>query len=321
MRRTERDWALLPWGTNVSVTKGHGPVTDHGHSCGEYLLIQTDSLNQDELVPVAAAGGKALKTNQLPLLLNGASKGKYLDPSAIEPHLRFAEADTDEKLAGFLKDYGPVLSSWTDEKSEVTDRLGKKATVREELVPLRAERSRFASLLRLIGRLKQPTYIRGEVMEAADDVSRGYGTDGPESCPVYLMALWGQEGVSDRTMEALLYEDLLRFLRPFRFVPKVVFDGPKARPRLVVLPDREGRGFRYILYGLLFRELETNRLPVRVCMNEPCGRAFRTYRRDQRFCTSRCAAQAASRAYYARTGKRKRAEARSIRGPRRRKLS
>lgn len=298
MRHPAFQWELLRWGERVTVRR-----LQFSSSGAEYLLIETDAPNPDEPVPAEAAASRRSAVNLLPILLDDAVNLGNVERSTPEPHLQFANAVDDDKLLKFIEYYGPVFSAGDrpDEGGPTT--IPVKVTALENLNELRNERSRFASLLHLIGVLKEPVLNRVAVQVAAKEVIKGYE---PRKAPIDI-AYSLSRGCANRSSEALLYEDLLRFLREFQFSPQVVFRGPKARPGIAVLPERSGRGFRHILYGLLLRELQGETLPPRVCAYAACGKSFRPDRVNQTCCGKKCSWKKASKKhYYGRGGPRKR---------------
>jgi hypothetical protein len=311
MRHAEIDFALLRWGKNVTVTKRLG------YKRAEKLLIETDCLNPGEAVPLSSLKAKEAPANLLPLILNETSNWGNPDRKTSEPHLRFANADTDEKLIAFVKDFGPVLA-WSDVEGEEegkADRIkGKvKASAEESLQLLRAERDRFASLLRLIGFLKEPVFVRKAVVAATEEVHQRYLAYGDRPVPISSSRLAIRKELGDVDLEAWVLDDILGFLEANRFRAQVVSAGPKKRPMLVVLPEvRMARNFRGVLYGLLLRELEGTGL-VRKCDNKGCGVTFRPDRVNQLFCNKWCGWKAASNKYWEKGLGRLRRQERAVR--------
>ena len=313
MRHRGDDWALLPWGKNVTVTRFLGPrMGTVSQPRAEMLRIETDFLYSDEALARSSLGSAEKDADLLPLILNRKTNWGSPDRGTEEPHLRFAASDTDEKLIQFVTAYGPVLTTGCHEEDSERNADGERAFAIEDFAALRAERQRFSSLLRLIARLKEPTFRRDAVLEVVEEVIRDYGSDDPSYSPIYLTPIGRQKGFSDPGIESLILQDLLHFLVPFRFAHQIVFSGPKARPKVQVLPDRAGLGFRRILYGLLLREMESEALPVRICHNKNCGATFQPERLNQSYCNRLCSAREAARTYYERTGKHRRADARSV---------
>lgn len=306
MRHTKVEFALLRWGERVTVTKRLG------YKRAESLLIETDQLNPGEPIPLSDLEKKEAPADLLPLILNETSNWGNPDRKTSEPHLRFANADTDEKLIAFVKDFGPVLA-WSDvpgeEEGEADRWKGKvKASAEESLPLLRAERDRFASLLRLIGILKEPVFGREAVLAVTEEVHRKYSPYGDRPVPISFSRFSRRMKTGDVHLEALILGDLLGFLEPFRFKAQVVSAGPKKRPMLAVLPQiTEPRNFRFVLYGLLLRELEGTGL-VRKCDYQRCGVTFRPDRVNQRYCNKKCGVNHASKRYWDKHGKLRRRE-------------
>ncbi len=344
MRRAEIDIALLPWGRDVRVSRKPGPFGS------ELLVLETEALNPDEPIPVVSEEVRSTTENLLPVLLSPDSNWGNPDRTTTEPHLRFASADTDEKLIAFLKDFGPVLG-WTDlpderdrvdpedlvndhkmaDRSSAADgqstvdaermrsqgakeelrslrrasrsRSGnRRALAEENLAELRAERERFAALLKLISLLKEPVFDRKAVLEAEKEVEQRYRTlhGRPDfSGPIRIR---GGRGFTDVSLEEAVLLNLLTELEPYRFRLEILSMGRMARPKLCVMPNRAGRGFRGILYGLLVRELEGPALSFK-CPNPLCGKWFKAERVNQKHCTIACGKRDASNRYYERHGR------------------
>ncbi len=301
MRRPSLKWELYRWGETVTVQRLR--LEESG---AEYLLIETTAPNPDE--PVSAPSRRSA-VNLLPILLDDTVNLGNVERSTPEPHLQFANAVGDDELLEFIKYYGPVFVAGDGPEGSGPTKLAAKVVALENLNELRNERSRFASLLRLIGALKEPFLDRVAVQRAAKEVIEGYGRG---KAPIDL-AFRLSRGCADSSYEALLLEDLLAFLREFQFPPQVVFRGPKARPEITVLPERSGRGFRHILYGLLLRELQGETLPPRTCAYAACGKTFRPDRVNQTCCGQKCSWKKASKKHYYRKGKLRKRELRESR--------
>lgn len=226
------------------------------------------------------------------------------------------------------------------------------ARVLEHLPSLREERERFAALMSLVGLLKEPVFDREAVLRAAHHVDRLFRRAAVSIDPTALLRLviqtrthgrkesqrraeatssGGTEesvpwedllahrkagDVSDAWLEQLILSDLVSSLGGYRVRPVVVSMGRRARPQIVVLPDREGRALRGVLYGQLARELEGPG-GVRRCPNLKCQKHFKPERVNQRFCSKGCAGRAASAKYYEKHGRTRRQVRRnaSERGP------
>lgn len=304
MRHAKFEWALFRWGETVTVKK-----LRIGSPDAEYLLIETDTPNPDEPLALPLGATERSGANLLPLLQNDTSNWGNTERSTPEPHLQFANAVDDDRLIEFVKSYGPLFSSGDrDEDSDQASHATKMSAF-ESLDELRAERRRFASLLHLIGVLKEPVFSQEAVQAAAKEVIKGYDSG---KAPIDL-ACHLSRGFRDRTAEILLYEDLLGFLLKFQFPPQVAFRGPKARPEIAVLPERSGRGFRHILYGLLLRELQGEALPSRNCAYGECGRSFRPDRINQTCCGKKCSWKKASKKHYYGKGRLRKKERRESR--------
>lgn len=304
MRHAKVEWALFRWGETVTVKKLRIDSSD-----AEYLLIETDAPNPDEPVLAGTAASRKPAVNLLPILLNDTSNLGYVERSTPEPHLQFANAVDDDKLLEFAECYGPLFSSGERHEDTGPASAGAKVSAFESLDGLRTERRRFASLLHLIGALKEPVLSRAAVQVAAKEVIKVYE---PEKAPIDL-AYHLSRGCIDSSSETLLYEDLLSFLLGFQFPPQVVFRGPRARPEIAVLPERSGRGFRHILYGLLLRELQGETLPSRNCAYGECGRSFRPDRINQTCCGKKCSWKKASKKHYDGKGRLRKKERRESR--------
>jgi|GEM_PF-5306821 len=387
MRQPGDGLAVLPWGSAVSAEKGTGKFG------ADYVQIETRTLNPDEITPVSVLNRAQRDQNLLPILESRAANWSNPDRRTAEPHLRFANARTDEDLVSFLGEFGPVLG-WaigdgdadradpedgglgagagrggpsssksvrtrSASNAEPADRAGQKPTsgdtprpatsgmrAWEHLPTLRAERERFAALVKLIGLLKQPVFDRNAVLAAVGDVDLKFRpirrTLDPTAMTRFALRANagaarpnGRDDVSNRRraedstgehpfenrsnwrgsdvqLEELILTDLLTALEPFRFRPTVISMGPRTRPRVEVLPDRAGGGIRRVLYGQLIRELEGSG-GVLTCPYANCRRIFKPERVNQKYCCKACGLRAAAKKYYETRGRRRRTEKRAAR--------
>jgi hypothetical protein len=82
-------------------------------------------------------------------------------------------------------------------------------------------------------------------------------------------------------------EGLIAFLKPYAYKPQVVRVPRTGRPFVMIGPDREGRGFRPVLLGMLLIEL-LGPGELRVCKNPRCGSIFSARRPNRIYCQDAC---------------------------------
>ena len=296
--RTARsvEFVLPVWARNAKAK-----IVRYATTGGNVILVTTDSPSPETMVPrghlSSITGYKIVSFLEVPV---GSSPKTRRTETA--PHFRFANAKKDNQLLRFVEDFGPVLSA--PDLPPHHDELGneledRSASATEILTLLRAERNRFAALLRLIQILKAEHFERTGVIKTVKEVADLFGEGDPPHVPIQTFFVRDLESFDDVGLEGFVLEDLATFLRPFAFHPQVVNDPMTGRFSVFAGPNREGKGFRPVLYGLLLEEL-VGHGGLRTCRNPSCGAIFRPPRPDCIYCGEDCRNRAkAARSYRA----------------------
>jgi hypothetical protein len=238
----------------------------------------------------------------------------------LAPHVRFANAATDEDLIRFVREYGPVNGKWNAPGPLAKDRTTIEAV--ENLQRLRREQRIFASVLNLMGCLKDrndtdTANALGDLMDAClqqapsgdsrfeqDAVlellmrSKPDGLHGNASgLEVFLRNLGGEQA-REYGWYALCF--LLS-----RFPPAIA----PAKNGLVEIPQRSNAGILPALFFMVRRDCLLDN-EIRICDRRDCGKFFKVERGGQKFCSSECSRLQRQRDYWATKGKEARAKRR-----------
>jgi hypothetical protein len=247
------------------------------------------------------------------------------------PHVRFANADTDEKLIAFVKEFGPVVVSALIEDNEHSTMVGT-----QDLRELREERVLYKSALVLISLLardrkpenREPLSYISTIVERLREWPRQWererkmrGKEGTqtewrfsqqdleyvESCAenaswmprgdkrdvAAIFKLSGLPGLESHNIMCTLISTFR--IRVYRWGERTI-EGPDTDLRF---------GIRPLLYYLL-RRTYLGRDLLAICRNEQCRQMFEVERAGQRFCDSECSRRQRQREYWASTGKKQR---------------
>ena len=243
------------------------------------------------------------------------------------PHIQFANADTDEKLIAFVRQFGPVAASSASEKFHGP--RGDAPPIRtadQDWNELRNERLLYRSVLTLMSELAQGRrvdVVRRCISNIADKVSdwprqwkREFVLRNPDKPDwefgqealkrVHDFKLWSErlsfgERIAGSTNPAAtaihaghnVICELMNAFRPLVYRwRKSTIEGPHWNLRY---------GIRPVLYSILRREY-IHADGVAVCANTLCQELFKIERAGERFCTSECSRRQRQREYWEKRG-------------------
>lgn len=235
------------------------------------------------------------------------------------PHVRFANADTDEKLFAFVRQFGPVVAKSVYSNFERPQEgvpepsWPPRLTAEQDMNELRSERLLYHSALNLVIELGQPeanaVLIQNCIKEIADKVS-----DWPRQ--------WKREKRLRQTSQIfwrISLESVQRIrqlstaIQPDPFLPRsldgriVICELLNAFrgvifPNLLEFHSSIRYGIRPLLYSILRRELLYPR-DIAACANTQCREFFEIERAGQRFCCDACSRHQRQREYWQNCGR------------------
>jgi hypothetical protein len=247
------------------------------------------------------------------------------------PHIRFANADTDEKLVAFVKQFGPVVARSVydnferPEKDLPEPRWPLRLTAEQEINELRSERLLYHFALKLVIELGQPeangSMIQNCIKEISDKVSDWPRQWEREQQLGQSQIFWK---ISPESVERIQH---LSTAHPDPFFSRrldghIVICELLNAFRSVVFPNlaefhRSIRfGIRPLLYSILRREVLYPR-DTGICANSQCREFFEIERAGQRFCCETCSIRQRQRDYWKKSGKKLRGKRlKKVRGSR-----
>lgn len=254
------------------------------------------------------------------------------------PHVLFANANSDEEVVAFVKQFGPVVARSIQERFSDAGEL-PTIIAEQEMDELRRERIVYRSALTLLAGLAQKNspepvlrdcilsitdnvsewprqYKREQLMRSNDNLPAGWEFD--------EQALRRMERIRDITLcerpthgvEALLFPVVSPLSNPVMaghyvlcelvnaFKPSVHFwgDAPTEGPPLDLR-----FGIRPVLYFIL-RQAYVQQSVIGICANTQCRKVFEIERAGSRFCCDVCSRHQRQREYWAHRGKKRRDE-------------
>jgi hypothetical protein len=258
------------------------------------------------------------------------------------PHINFANADSDQKLVRFVKQFGPVVArSVRTEEHEIShDPFGFRPTqrvliARQDIAELRSEHRAYRSALALVSELQRGK--RSDIETIGKCVLEIVGS----------VSKWPQQWERERQLRAsgqgyglvepawLFLEDNLRHVRRWSYCarpeksddPLTNVFGPDPieaghhvvcelvnafSPQVSVwggntpveAPDWDLTcGIRPVLYYILRREYLQQANGVGICQNTECRDLFELERSGQEFCGDVCSRLQRQREYWRKSGK------------------
>jgi hypothetical protein len=229
------------------------------------------------------------------------------------PHIRFANADTDEKLVAFVRSFGPVVAESVKMTGE--DR-SIAVTAIQDLNELRRERLIYRAALGLAMLLGNSRfdYVEAQslIQEIATDVAdwpRQWERQRREQKtePVWRLtahSLKRIEGLSSGRQDVLLPPNIdarIVLCELVNAFPQVAF------PNVLEMNSSIRYGIRPLLYETLRRE-SLHQHDTAICANTQCRDFFEIERAGQQFCSPECSLHQRQRDYWNKRGKKRRAE-------------
>lgn len=233
------------------------------------------------------------------------------------PDMRFANADTDEKLIAFVRRFGPVVAKCVQDTRLIPDEeLGEplfpgRLIARQDMQELRNEQAVYRAALTLVLRLSQPgyDYVSAQLLVktiAANikDWPRQWKREksrrrtAPRWKPS-AESLERIESLSSSPRDALLPDQLsgriviCELLNSFR---SIVFPNPLEMHSSITF------GIRPLLYSILRRQFLFPR-GFANCANTECRNFFNIERSGQQFCSPECSLRHRQRVYWQKHGK------------------
>jgi len=299
------------------TTKGFqwgDPLTE---GAGLDVRLEAGSLQIVGLLPLYTTSNSCAcdLLQQYQMARKDLSKGRTGKDS---PHIRFANADTDEKLIAFVRQFGPVVarsvygSLERPEKGLPEPRWPPRLTAEQDMNELRSERLLYHSALSLVIELGRPEADASIVQHCIKEIA-GKVSDWPRQ--------WEREQrlrqphqihwkISPESVERI---QQLSTAPPDPFLPRSVdgrivvcellnaFRG-MVYPNPLEFHGSIRYGIRPLLYSILRREFLYPR-DVAVCANTQCRDLFEIERAGQRFCCDDCSRHQRQREYWKNSGK------------------
>jgi len=223
------------------------------------------------------------------------------------PHIRFANADSDDDLIAFVRLFGPVVARSVEINPEPPFNLTALQGMRE----LRNERSIYRAALSLVMSLSRPRFdyktAQFLIRELADKLPDWHRQWERERKQYKAEPMWKLSAESLKRIQGLgsAHPD---FLLPPQIDARIVVCEllntfpARAFPNPLELNASIRYGIRPLLYALLTRETfqmhETG-----VCANVQCRKFFEIKRGAQRFCEPDCSRRQRQREYWMNRGK------------------
>jgi hypothetical protein len=235
--------------------------------------------------------------------------------SKASPHIRFANADTDERLIAFVRAFGPVVASsirWDQDDPRIL-------TARQDLRELRNEQIIYCAALELLQELRKKRYSSDSaqclIQEIADNIGDWQLQWEREKSQCKGEPTWKFPGPSIQRIQSFSVEvpDLVRRVRNLLPLPPeldariVICElvntfSAKVFPNPVEMHSSILYGVRPLLYAVLRREFLYPH-GSEVCANTQCREFFEIKRSGERFCNSDCSRQQRQREYWEKRGK------------------
>jgi hypothetical protein len=249
------------------------------------------------------------------------------------PHIRFANADSDDELIDFARSFGPVVSkSWKMLPLEIPfsprGSAGESAVqvlmgARENLQELRSEQRIYKAALGLLVELaKKPAEFdvdraKQQMSEIACDIQDWPRQWNREMKERGEKPLWRVRGDSVRRVAARAKSGPDLLLPPQVDARMVLCELVNVFPSLAFPNSTEMHsyirfGIRPLLYSLLRREFLQPR-DVEICANTQCRDFFEVERAGQLYCNDQCSRSQRQREYWQVRGKTARRERLALR--------
>jgi hypothetical protein len=238
--------------------------------------------------------------------------------SKNSPHIRFANADTDDRLIAFVRVFGPVVAI-SSRGMGGDDYI--RVTARQDLPELRNEQVIYRAAFELLQELRKKSYsdssaqcLIQEIAEHIGDWQKQWQREkfqrkGEPTWKFPLPSIQRIQGLSVEVPDLVRrVRDLLPPLLPPEIDARIVicelvncFPGT-VFPNPAEMRDSIMYGIRPLLYSLLRREFLHPHWSA-ICANKQCREFFEIERSGQRFCDSECSRQQRQRDYWEKHGK------------------
>jgi hypothetical protein len=238
--------------------------------------------------------------------------------SKNSPHIRFANADTDERLIAFVRAFGPVVATsirWDQDDPRIL-------TAQQDLRELRNEQIVYRAAFELLQELKKKRYscdsaqcLIKEIGEHVRDWQLQWKRERSQRKgePAWKFPGPSILRIKDLTVEVSNLVRRLQDLVPIspevdaRIVicelvntfPSTAFPNPLEMHSSILY------GVRPLLYAILRREFFYPH-GSGICANTLCRELFEIQRSGQRFCSPECSRQQRQRDYWAEKGSERR---------------
>ena len=239
------------------------------------------------------------------------------------PHIRFANADSDDELIEFIRSFGPVVCTTSIMRASMDPKSSPKGTgdepvglllkARQNFQELRNEQKIYRAALSLIVQLAKEEiyYDREDAKKQIAEIARGV-----KKWPHQ----WQREkkGRDKDPLWRIREKSIQRIVRLARSKPAPLL-APQLDARIVLceilnvfpllafpnpleMHSYIRFGIRPLLYNVLRREFLQPR-DTGACANTHCREFFEIERKGQRFCDEVCSRQQRQREYWKTAGK------------------
>lgn len=249
------------------------------------------------------------------------------------PHIRFANADKDEKLIAFVRDFGPVVASSVSYQTPFPEPpLLPILIATQGMNELRNERVLYRAALDLVLVLAEPAKAHLSVIrECLSDISdnvRDWPRQWKRESKNHDSICWKFGQVSVKEIDECRARVATTAADPVDLIGKRYMAGIEPDPigngrhvlcellnafhsRVFPSPVAFHSGIRYgirpLLYSILRQEFLYPR-DVAGCKNTQCREFFEIERGGQQYCNDICSRKQRQREYWAEKGKLKRTE-------------
>jgi hypothetical protein len=223
------------------------------------------------------------------------------------PHIRFANADTDDKLIAFVGQFGPVVA----DNVKVGGEPPLTVVAMQDMKELRNERTIYRAALTLMTSMTPPIFDYAEAQLQIQTIA-DHIVDWPrqwkrESLERKAEPLWRLGADSLERVKRLSHGRPDRLLPPELGARIVICElvnifRPLLFPNALELNASIRHGIRPLLYAVLRREF-LNQRDTTVCANSHCRDFFEVERAGQQFCTPECSRRQRQRDYWKNSGK------------------
>jgi hypothetical protein len=240
-------------------------------------------------------------------------RARTTEPS---PDIRFANADTDEKLIAFVQRFGPVVAkcAYINAEKPEAGRLAPRMPLRlfavQDLQELRNEQAIYRCALALVQMAKSNcdhSSLRGLIGKISTRISDWPRQWKREKSQCKRQPLWNLSVQSLKRIKELVNALPDAWLPPSLDSRIVVCElvnsfRPVVFPNPLEMHSSIKYGIRPLLYSLLRRQLLAPR-ELATCANTQCRNFFNIERSGQQFCDAECSIHQRQRTYWTKRGR------------------